>query len=278
MACLLAAVGSGTKTTERGLQDLCGQQIICRIWAHDHTVWKPRPTGITNRLGLAPCHGTRWRNKWIDLQPSPGGWRTRAIPMPCCWADWNKPGARTVPETFGAPRDLLTRPSLRWNCDRRGYNRCRRLKAAEAAVDLTKPCSLSAPNRAGTVETLSALKYFYNRLRPRWVRPGGHPLHRRTDPGSKIVTMAERYHFAIFSERSRYCGRYSALSYFGLVPAGGVGADVGRGCWSAPPLPRPTHRSVIAAISDNLAARVGTAMGVLAQSGRDKITFITSLR
>ena len=36
---------------DKTLQEIKDNRIISRIWAHDHTVWKPDPTEITNRLG-----------------------------------------------------------------------------------------------------------------------------------------------------------------------------------------------------------------------------------
>jgi len=44
-------VGPYQRTVEKALEELKGNRIISRIWAHDHTVWKPEPTEITNRLG-----------------------------------------------------------------------------------------------------------------------------------------------------------------------------------------------------------------------------------
>ena len=34
-----------------GLSALDRNSILSRIWAHDHTVWKPSPAEIANRLG-----------------------------------------------------------------------------------------------------------------------------------------------------------------------------------------------------------------------------------
>ena len=48
-------LGEAQATVDEGLHDLCRHAIIGRIWAADHTVWQPRPTEITNRLG------------WLDI-------------------------------------------------------------------------------------------------------------------------------------------------------------------------------------------------------------------
>ena len=36
---------------EAALADLARRDVVGRIWRKDHTVWKPEPTEITNRLG-----------------------------------------------------------------------------------------------------------------------------------------------------------------------------------------------------------------------------------
>jgi hypothetical protein len=152
------------------------------------------------------------------------------------------------------------------------------IRAAEAAVDLAKTIVIVSTKSGGTVETLSAFKYFYNKLLD---LVGQQEVGRRfigiTDPDSKIVEMSQRYAFRdLFINDPNIGGRYSALSYFGLVPAALVGVD----------LPKLLERAANAAsnatpcdcegIEGNYAARLGVAMGRLALVGRDKVTFIIS--
>jgi len=44
-------LGTYQRSVENALVELKDNKIISRIWAHDHTVWKPEPRDITNRLG-----------------------------------------------------------------------------------------------------------------------------------------------------------------------------------------------------------------------------------
>ena len=44
-------LGAWLPQIEAALADLDRQQVIPRIWDGDHTVWKPDPTEISNRLG-----------------------------------------------------------------------------------------------------------------------------------------------------------------------------------------------------------------------------------
>src|SRR5438046_7307217 len=41
---------------QAALQTMADQNIVERIWTHDHTVWKQDPTEISNRLGWLEAH------------------------------------------------------------------------------------------------------------------------------------------------------------------------------------------------------------------------------
>jgi hypothetical protein len=96
-----------------------------------------------------------------------------------------------------------------------------------------------------------------------------------TDPGSKLADLAERHNFrATFLNDTNIGGRYSALSYFGLVPAALVGVDVPRLLDDAISMACSAESCVAA--RDNPAAVLGATLGELSRVGRDKVTFITS--
>ena len=44
-------LGNYQEAVEKAFVEMREQQIMRRIWAHDHTVWKSDPKEITNRLG-----------------------------------------------------------------------------------------------------------------------------------------------------------------------------------------------------------------------------------
>ncbi len=93
-----------------------------------------------------------------------------------------------------------------------------------------------------------------------------------TDAGSRLAELAERYQFRdVFLNDPNIGGRYSALSYFGLVPAALIGMD----------LELLLKRAQNAADSckgghPDTCAQLGVIMAELAKVGRDKITFIIS--
>ena len=65
-------------------------------------------------------------------------------------------------------------------------------------------------------------------------------------------------------------GRYSALSFFGIVPAALLGIDIEKLLKNA--LEVSNHSKT----SDSVGGKLGTAIGELAKQGRDKLTFIMS--
>jgi len=96
-----------------------------------------------------------------------------------------------------------------------------------------------------------------------------------TDLGTSLARLAEEAKFRrVFLNSPDVGGRFSVLSYFGLVPAALMGidimtllerADCGReGCASRV----PPH--------ENPGAWLGATMGTLALRGRDKLTLVTS--
>ncbi len=46
-----ASLGAYRERVDRALQEMQSEQVISRIWQHDHTVWKDDPKEISNRLG-----------------------------------------------------------------------------------------------------------------------------------------------------------------------------------------------------------------------------------
>ncbi len=96
-----------------------------------------------------------------------------------------------------------------------------------------------------------------------------------TDPGSKMEQVAKEHRFrAIFPGRPSIGGRYSALSNFGLVPAGAMGVDLPRFLGSTLTMVQACAGSVVA--SKNPGGILGAVLGTLGKAGRNKVTLVTS--
>jgi transaldolase / glucose-6-phosphate isomerase len=140
----------------------------------------------------------------------------------------------------------------------------------ERSVDLETTLFIVSSKSGGTVETLSHMRYFYERC-----SGDGRRFAAVTDPGSPLVDLGrERGFRRVFENDSEIGGRYSVLSYFGLVPAALAGVNV----------EALLHRAQVAEqnctafdeSSSNSGLWLGIVMGQLARQGRDKATFVVS--
>ncbi|HWP44498.1 MAG TPA: hypothetical protein VNO14_14730, partial [Blastocatellia bacterium] len=126
-----------------------------------------------------------------------------------------------------------------------------------------------------TTEPLVFYKYFFNRMREIKGDRAGENFVAITDPGTLMESMARGDGFRrIFLNPADIGGRYSALSYFGMVPAALQGFDFKTLLDRAD---RAVHASMhYVPTEDNPAARLGAVLGTMANAGRDKLTLSTS--
>ena len=147
------------------------------------------------------------------------------------------------------------------------------IRTAEQAVDLSRTLFLVSSKSGGTIETLSQFKHFHARVREEVGEEGaGSHFAAITDPGSGLADLADEHDFrGVFLNDPDIGGRYSALSYFGLVPAALMGVDVGKlleGAQVAETACANYDHS-----SNNSGLWLGCALGELALHGRDKLMF-----
>jgi len=127
-----------------------------------------------------------------------------------------------------------------------------------------------------TTETLSHFAYFWEEVRASGKEAmAGRHFAAITDPGSGLDKLAKDHGFRwIFRNPPDIGGRYSALSYFGLVPGALMGVDVGEILERAVEMAHSCADSVPAA--SNPGVWLGAVMGELALAGRNKLTLIAS--
>jgi transaldolase/glucose-6-phosphate isomerase len=268
---MTANLGSTQAAVDAALAEIKSQQVMDRIWAHDHTVWKPHPTEITNRLGwLHAAEIMSEDAQCIDalVEDVRAAGYTHALLL-------GMGGSSLAPEvfrhTFGVKDGYLDLAVL--DSTDPGA-----VLAHAGRLDLTKTLFIVATKSGGTVETLSFFKFFYNRIVDALgVEEAGEHFVAITDPGSKLADLAREYDFrATLLNDPNIGGRYSALSYFGLVPAALVGVDVETLLDRALTMACNCESCNCPVEGNNLCARLGAVMGELAKAGRDKITLITS--
>ena len=119
-----------------------------------------------------------------------------------------------------------------------------------------------------TIETDSLFRYFWERTD----RQGRHFVA-ITDAGTPLDRMAtERGFRRTFRNPPDIGGRFSALSFFGLVPAALMGIDIATLLARAEEM---AHRcSSEVSVADNPGATLGVAIAEAALAGRDKLTLL----
>ena len=142
------------------------------------------------------------------------------------------------------------------------------------SIDVKKTLFLVSSKSGGTIETLSFFKFFYDAVSAAKNDPGQNFVA-ITDPGSRLETLAaDKKLRRVFSSPPEVGGRYSALTYFGLVPAALIGLDLREFLNRSVAMAQATCPG--APVADNPGLSLGAAIGELALAGRDKITFFAS--
>ncbi|UCG25908.1 MAG: bifunctional transaldolase/phosoglucose isomerase [Chloroflexota bacterium] len=262
---------------DRTLEEFCTDRTMCRIWSHDHTVWQSDEHEIVNRLGWLHIVGAMQEDldhlSAFSRQVIEAGFE-RAVLL-------GMGGSSLAPELYArtfTPWVQLNRPeqphlelSVLDTTDPDA------IRALENDLTLERTLFIVASKSGRTVETISAFKYFYNRLAEIGREDPGRQFVAITDPGTLLVDLAERYGFReVFLNDPSIGGRYSALSYFGLVPAALIGLDLSLLLDRALGMTVNAHSCNCPLKGDNLAAQLGVFLGDMALDGRDKLTLITS--
>jgi transaldolase/glucose-6-phosphate isomerase len=263
--------GRYQERVDQALQDVERRKIVERIWAHDHTVWKPEPTEITNRLGwlhiAETMRGNLDRLEALKTSVRAEGYTDVLL--------LGMGGSSLAPQvfrqTFGlgeGPADLAVLDSTDPGA----------VLAHAGRLEPARTLFIVATKSGRTVETLSFFKFFYN-----WTAEAlgqdqaGQHFVAITDPGSDLVELASQHRFrSTFLNDPNIGGRYSALSYFGLVAAALVGVDLKELLDRAVAMAGSCGGGHPPDVGDNYGVRLGVVLGELAKAGRDKATLITS--
>ncbi len=150
------------------------------------------------------------------------------------------------------------------------------IHSIEKKIDLKDTVFIVASKSGTTTETISFFDYFYQKaVDTVGAEQAGSHFIVITDPGSALVQLGwSRQVNDIFDNPSDIGGRYSALSYFGLVPAAIMGLDLDRLYESAERMLMAIDPSVPAI--KNPALWLGGVIGNIAHAGLDKLTILTS--
>lgn len=150
------------------------------------------------------------------------------------------------------------------------------VRRVETGLDLTRTLCIVSSKSGTTLEPTLLTDYFFGRIEAA-VGPGhaGARFVAITDPGSRLESLASQRGFrAVFPGVPSVGGRFSALSNFGVVPAALTGIDVRSLLGRARAMRQACGPDV--APDQNPGARLGLALGIAAQHGRDKVTLLLS--
>ena len=238
-------------------------QLPRRIWARDPTVWKdPDTPEIRDRLGWLTV-GKAMAQQVKPLKAFADEVRAELHHVVLCGMGGSSLAPEVLWRTFGAAPGY---PSLQVldSTDPRA------VAQAVEGRDLARTLFIISSKSGTTQESDSFFRHF-------WERTGGRGSQfvAITDPGTPLEQLAgERGFRRAFLNPPDIGGRYSALSYFGLVPAALIGVDLET-------LLHRAHRMAEACAAcvpslENPAAWLGAILGEGALAGRDKATFVLS--
>jgi glucose-6-phosphate isomerase len=242
------------------------EQAPPRVWQRDHTLWSPQPAEITDRLGwldvMGPMHGHLPQLKAFAEAAGQDG----IADVVLLGMGGSSLGAEVLNRVLGS---------------RSGYPRLTVLDSTipetvagvRASIEPSRTLFLVSSKSGTTAETRALFDYF-REAEAGGGNTGGH-FAAITDPGTPLAGLAREQGFRhVFENPADIGGRYSVLSYFGLVPAALLGVDIEKLLGAADVLRERCAAAVPA--EQNEGCRLGACLGALAKRGRDKVTIVTS--
>lgn len=247
---------------------LSGADVVRRIWQNDYTVWKPDPAEITDRLGWLTV--TDFMHEHLPLMQR----FTQAV----CHAGFrhvvllgmggSSLGAEVLRQVFGSspgyPELMVldsTVPAA--------------IQAVTGVIEPAHTLFIVSSKSGTTTEPMILFRYFKNLVTKVKGRDTGQNFIAITDGRTPLARMAEEERFRdVFLNPSDIGGRYSALSFFGLIPAALTGINVSFLLDRADAM----RGACAASVPDehNPGVWLGARLGAFARDGRDKMTLVTS--
>lgn len=146
--------------------------------------------------------------------------------------------------------------------------------AVRAKINPAETLFIFASKSGGTVEPSSQFAYFYEEVKKAGVKTPGHHFIAITDKGTGLQDLAKKFKFRhVFTNPSDIGGRFSALSFFGIVPAAIMGVDVAQILNQAKAAAETFGPQ--APVKENAAVKLGAYMGACyANHSKDKLTIL----
>ncbi|MBS3181297.1 glucose-6-phosphate isomerase [Leucobacter manosquensis] len=212
---LEVTVDGGLRDAEAALATLVEDRVAGRIFAHDATLW-----------GEAAAAEAAIRLGWTDIAAT----AERLIPeIEQLRSDLRADGVDRIVLCGMGGSSLAPAVITRWAgvdltmIDSTHPDVVRRALAG----DLARTAVVVSSKSGGTIETRSHLAAFEDAFRVAGIEPSERIII-VTDPGSPLDEESRAAGRRVFTADPNVGGRFSALTAFGMVPAGLAGADLGR--------------------------------------------------
>ena len=253
---------------EETLKFLESQSFLDRLWTKDASLWTGDQEGIRNRLGWLTAP-TIMRAPVADLRAFADEIRRQQfVQVVVLGMGGAVLSAEVWSLIFGSKLgfpDLVLLDSTDPAAIKHTLDR----------LNLARTLFLVSSKSGATAETLALYSFFRQKAEALTPPKPGMQFVAITDGGTPLDTTARETGFRhAFLNPASIGGRYSALSFFGLVPAALIGVDIKTLLERARGMVEQCGNTVAA--HESPAVRLGAALAALARAGRDKITFVLS--
>lgn len=252
---------------EQTIADLVSSQFMSRLWSADSSLFGENSdikAVVANRLGW--LESPAWLEAHIEelsefaMDIQAGGFRHIVL--------LGMGGSSLCPEVLARVFGL---PTYMKSFDIVDTTDPTSIARIESQIELKTTLFIVASKSGSTTETRSQAMYFLERVGKQTDDPGSQFVA-ITDPDSSLHQWADRDRFRkTFLNPSDIGGRYSALSYFGMVPAALLQVPLESFAAASVRMARELNTDD----PSNPALRLGVQMACMARSGRDKLTFLT---
>ena len=260
-------LGPISDAVDTAMRDAQQQQVVKRIWRKDATLWKTDAKAQENiRSSLG----------WLTVTDEMLGVTNELME----YADSIRQRGFKHVMVLGMGGSSLCPEVLRRSFGQQpGFPELLVLDSTDSdfieglahTINVDKTLFIVASKSGSTIEPTVFYKFWYDYLAQLNSTPGQNFIA-ITDPGSPLLATASELKFQrVFLNQSDIGGRFSALSYFGMVPAALAGVDINKFLSRAKNAEQSC--SPVMPAEANPGLQLGTAISA-ATSGRDKLTLV----
>jgi RpiB/LacA/LacB family sugar-phosphate isomerase len=253
---------------EETLRFLESREFLDRLWVKDATLWKGDAATVRNRLGWLTSP-TIMRSHSEDIRAFADEVRRLQYSHVVLLGTAGSSSTGVVfNETFGSKMgfpDMLVLDSTDPAA----------VKHVADGVNLSRSLFVISSKSGTTNETMAAYAFFRGQVEAASSPRPGMQFVAITDPGRPLDKLATETGFRrTFLNPASIGGRFSALSFFGLVPAAMIGVDIKILLERANAMVETCGNEV--GVRGNPAVQLGAVLAGLARAGRDKATLVFS--